>query len=344
MPDDEAVHLAPQLDEPSRAAGRLRRARWPEVEPGDARGLYFRELQRYPLLTPQQVTDLALARDAGRVARRQLAPAASDPALRRALAHIVAVGEAARQRLIEGNLRLVGEVAAKYTGHGLPLLDLIQEGNLGLARAVAKFDPHRGFRFSTYAYPWIRQAVTRALANQARVIRLPVNVEARLGAIRKAQQELQQQWGRPVTTTELAARLDLPESQVQEALEGARAPRSLAQPLGDADEGDEGELGELLADETSLAPEAVVLQAVLGEELARALQTLTPRERRVVQLRYGLGTAADGCPEPVRTLRAAGVELGISRERVRQIEGEVLVKLQAHPVVQQLKRAWDEQD
>lgn len=342
MPDDEAVHLAPQLDEPSRAAGRLTPAAGPEAPPGDAESLYFREVQRYPLLTPQQTTDLALARDAGQVAQQQLAQAASDPELQQALTHVVAVGQAASQRLIEGNLRLVGEVATKYTGHGLPLLDLIQEGNLGLARAVTKFDPHRGFRFSTYAYPWIRQAVTRALANQARLIRLPVPVEARLGAIRKAQHALLQQWGRPATTTELAARLDLPARQVQEALEGARTPRSLAQPLGDGGDGDEGELGDLLADETSLTPEAVVLQAVLGEELARALQTLTPRERRVVQLRYGLGTAADGGPEPVQTLRAAAVELGISRERVRQIEGEVLAKLQAHPVVQQLKRAWDE--
>jgi RNA polymerase primary sigma factor len=286
---------------------------------GGPASLYLREISRARLLTAEEEVTLAQQLEAGKDARAALECGVGDDATRAELEALVTTGEEARRRLIESNLRLVVSVARKYLGRGLSFLDLVQEGNIGLQRGVDKFDWRRGFRFSTYAYWWIRQAVSRAVAEQSRTIRLPVHVVEQLTKLYNIARELERELGRQPTPTEIGEQLGISGERVEEAFAAARVPISLETSIGD--EGD-STLADLVADDLARGPAEEAEETVFGQALERSLsERLTPREAEVLRLRYGLADNRE------RTLAEVGKELGISRERARQLEAEAMRKL-----------------
>jgi RNA polymerase primary sigma factor len=292
-----------------------------ELDSDDLLSLYLKEVGRIPLLTPEKEVELARRIERGRAAERRLAQGGLSPEERRRLEEIVADGRAAQEHLILANTRLVISVAKKYAGRGLPLSDLIQEGNIGLIRAVKKFDWRRGHKFSTYATWWIRQAVTRAIADQSRTIRVPVHMGDQINKLMRLQQQLAQELGREPTPEELAEAMGIPRARAEQLLQMARQPLSLETPT---DDEEESVLGDFIEDRGTASPAEAVSQQMLREILHEALATLSPREARILQLRYGL---ADGRSY---TLEEVGRKLGVTRERVRQIEAQALARLR-HP-------------
>ena len=257
--------------------------------------VYLKEIGRVPLLTPEEEIDLALKIQAG----------GPD-------------GEKAKQRLSEANLRLVVSIAKRYVGRGMQFLDLIQEGNLGLIKAVEKFDHTKGFKFSTYATWWIRQAITRAIADQARTIRIPVHMVETINRMRQATNQLVYQNGHEPTPEELAKAMDMSVERVREIQRMAQEPASLESPVG---EEEDSSLGDFVADENAEAPGKAADRAMVAQQINQALKSLTPREEKVIRLRFGLD---DGRP---RTLEEVGRDFGVTRERVRQIEAKAIRKL-----------------
>jgi RNA polymerase primary sigma factor len=293
------------------------------VESSDIVSLYLQEMSLVPLLTPDEEFTLAMRIEKGRAARAELlrGNVRKGSARYRRLEALVQDGLQAREHLIKANTRLVVSVAKRYLGCGIPFLDLIQEGNLGLMRAVEKFDIHRGFRFSTYATWWIRQAITRAIADQGRTIRLPVHMVDRIRQIYRAMHELEQVLGRPPSAEELARELHLDIRKVQWSMKVALLPLSLESPIGDEED---TELGTFIEDEISPSPMQSAYHSMLREKIDEVLATLPPREARVLRLRFGLET---GTPY---TLEEVGEKFGLTRERIRQIEGKALQRLR-HP-------------
>ena len=282
--------------------------------------MYLREISRVPLLNAADEVALAQAIENGKEARTRGATALPSDERSR-LAGTIERGDAARRRLTESNLRLVVSIAKRYVGRGVPLLDLIQEGNIGLTRAVEKFDWRRGFKFSTYATWWIRQAITRAIADQARTIRIPVHMVETINRLIQVSRRLQQELGREPTPEEIGVVVEIPAEKIREIFRASQVPISLQTRVGEDDESD---LGEFIADTTALAPSEVVTHDLLREQIDDVLGELTVRERRALELRFGLG---DGRR---RTLEEVGADLGVTRERARQIEAEALRKLR-HP-------------
>src|SRR5437588_483789 len=298
-------------------------------------GLYLRDISAVRLLTAEQEIELARLIEAGNRARRLLKHGANLPeADRVAFEEAVAQGEQSRRQLTEANLRLVVSMARKYLSRGVPLLDLIQEGNIGLARAVEKFDGSKGYRFSTYAHWWIRQGMTRAISLHGRPIRVPTHMVAAIGDMYKAARDLQQELGREPRVQEIADRLDLTPERVQEIQASSRQPVSLETPLGNEDSA--GTLGDLIADRSVRTPHEMAAHSMLRRHMADAMQVLSPRERQVLRLRYGLSGGRE------HTLGEIADQLGVTSERVRQIESAALSKLRQPKLRHKLREYLDE--
>ena len=338
----EAATVAPP------APGKRPRAARGEAEPGTADAvrperpgeagvsdpvrMYLKEIGKVPLLTAAQEVNLAQRIEAGLEAAGRLAVSNGSltPLEEENLESILGDGLWAKRQLIEANLRLVVSIAKRYVGRGMLLLDLIQEGNLGLMRAVEKFDYTKGFKFSTYATWWIRQAITRAIADQARTIRIPVHMVETINKVTRVQRQMLQELGREPTVEELGAKLGMPPERVREIQRISQEPVSLEAPVGDEDD---SLLGDFVEDPGAIAPADAAARALLTEAVEEALEQLSERERRVVRLRFGLD---DG---QLHTLEEVGKEFGVTRERIRQIESKTLAKLR-HPTRSQRLRDY----
>jgi RNA polymerase primary sigma factor len=340
-----------------------------EAATDDPIRLYLKDVGRVPLLTAAQEVDLAMRIEGGELAAKLLASVEATDTLdrdgfRRVVSSVVRIrehqldrpksltregvglemvtrayrpkvrpeateflgrvradGQVARKKMVEANLRLVVSIAKRYPPRGMMFLDLIQEGNLGLIRAVAKFDYTRGYKFSTYATWWIRQSITRAIADQSRIIRIPTNTSDSIHMVARAERDLVQVLGREPKAEEIGRHLGIPAGRVEEILKASRGTLSLEAPVGEMDE---GSIGDFIGDDDAVAPPDAASEVLLREELESALCTVRERERRVIQLRFGL---LDGHP---RTLEEVGREIGVTRERIRQIEAKTLSKLR-HP-------------
>jgi RNA polymerase primary sigma factor len=311
-----AIELNPSLDE--------------AIHNDDTVGMYLKEMSRVPLLRVDEELDLAVRIENGRKAKEEkIKLTGRQNASRRSkLDASIEDGQRAREHLIKANTRLVVSIAKRFMGRGVALLDLIQEGNLGLMKAVEKYDYKRGFRFSTYATWWIRQTISRAISDQARTIRVPVHMIDRIRQLYRANHELEQLLGRQPTIEELAEKVKLPVHRVQWIMKVSWQPLSLESPVGDEED---SELGQFIEDEVSLTPMQSAYQSMLKDKLEEILSTLTPREARVLRLRFGLD---DGT---TYTLEEVGQKFGLTRERIRQIEGRALRQLRHPKRARQLK-------
>jgi RNA polymerase primary sigma factor len=293
------------------------------ISSDDSVGLYLKEMARVPLLTTEQEVDLAKRLERGLRADQRLERLGlnSRAKAKAQLECDAADGLAAREHLIKANTRLVVSIAKKYMNRGVPFLDLIQEGNLGLMKAVEKFDYRRGYRFSTYATWWIRQTITRAIADQGRTIRVPVHMTDRIRRLYKVSRQLEQTYGRKPTPEEIATEMNVEPRKVQWMLKVSWQPLSLEQPVG---EDDDDELGSFVEDDSAPSPAQSALQNLLRDKVDEVLSTLPPREARILRLRFGLQNGR------AYTLEEVGQKFGLTRERIRQIEGRALRRLR-HP-------------
>jgi RNA polymerase primary sigma factor len=292
------------------------------ISSDDTIGLYLKEMSRVPLLNLDEEMNIAKRIELGRSSKIELESNHKDDTQRIELQNYVEDGIAAREHLIKANTRLVVSVAKRYMGRGVPFLDLIQEGNLGLMKAVEKFDYHRGFRFSTYATWWIRQTITRSIADQGRTIRVPVHMVDRIRQLYKLTHEMEQELGRAPTNDELAEKLEVPITKVEWMLRVSWLPLSLESPINDDEE--DSELGQFVEDQLTPTPIQSAYAKLLREKIEEVLDTLPPREARILRLRFGLENGHN------YTLEEVGEKFGLTRERIRQIESKALRRLR-HP-------------
>jgi RNA polymerase primary sigma factor len=329
-PSEEELVVEAEATKPDQVAREVAVDDLENIDTDDTIGLYLKEVSRVPLLTAEEEVELAQRIERGRMAREELARGSVSSKRRQELRRLIEDGWAAREHLITANSRLVISVAKKYMGRGVPFLDLIQEGNIGLIRATKKFDYRRGHKFSTYATWWIRQAVTRAIADQGRTIRVPVHMGDQINKLLRVQHQLTQRLGREPTVEELAVALDVPPKKVENMIQVARRPLSLETPT---DDEEDSVLGDFIEDDEAPAPDETATYNLLREHLEEVLNSLPPREVRILQLRYGL---LDG---QAYTLEEVGRKMGVTRERVRQIEAQALSRLR-HPTTRRKLRDY----
>ena len=318
------------LSEDEDATKPIKRVGIDMVGSDDTVGLYLKEMSRVPLLSMEEEQSLAKRIEAGRSAKIELADEKSDlsPGKRNELRLLVSEGEQAWEHLVKANTRLVVSVAKKYMGRGVPFLDLIQEGNMGLMKAVEKFDYSRGFRFSTYATWWIRQSITRSIADQGRTIRIPVHMIDRIRELYKISHNLEQKLGRKPFAKEIAKEMEVNIRKVQWMMRISWLPLSLESPVGDEED---SELGMFVEDDLTPSPMEVTYKSMLKDKIDEVLSTLSPREARILRLRFGLDNGRS------YTLEEVGQKFGLTRERIRQIEGKALRQLRHPHKARQLK-------
>jgi RNA polymerase primary sigma factor len=330
--DDLTPESPPTVQTPNKPASGIEMSQRIDesISRDDTVGMYLKEMSRVPLLTVDEELDIAIRIEKGRKAKEDKIKLTGrqNAARRKKLDAIIEDGQRAREHLIKANTRLVVSIAKRYTGRGVAFLDLIQEGNLGLMKAVKKYDYTRGFRFSTYATWWIRQTISRAISDQGRTIRVPVHMIDRIRQLYKTNHQLEQKLGRQPTIEELADAVELPVHRVQWIMKVSWLPLSLESPVG---EEEDSELGHFIEDEESPTPMQSAYQSMLKDKLEEILSTLSPREARVLRLRFGLD---DGTSY---TLEEVGRKFGLTRERIRQIEGRALRQLRHPKRARQLK-------